>query len=243
MDTLLEVKQLTKKFGGLIAVNDLSFTMKRGEIIGLIGPNGAGKTTAFASIAGFYKPEHGTVIFDGTDITGMRPDKICSLGLTRTFQVVKPFPEITVLENIVIGAYNRTNNYEEALAISNEVLDFMKLNKVREQLAGSLPIASRKRLEIAKALATQPKLILMDEVMAGLRPTETSETIELVKEIRESGISILLVEHVMKVIMSLADQIIVINHGVKIAEGEPQEVVHNQDVIDAYLGEADDAED
>ncbi len=235
--SLLEVRGMTKRFGGLVAVNSLDLTIEPGQILGLIGPNGAGKTTAFATIAGFYKPEEGQIIFDGQDITGLRPDEICRRGLTRTFQVVKPFPEITVMENILVGAYNGTANEEEALAVTEEVIEFMGLENQREQLAGSLPIAGRKRLEIAKALATQPKMILLDEVMAGLRPTETVETIELVQRIREKGVSMLLVEHVMKVIMSLADRIVVIHHGAKIAEGLPEEVVRNQVVIDAYLGE------
>lgn len=238
---LLEVKGLTKRFGGLVAVNALDLVIEPGQIIGLIGPNGAGKTTAFATIAGFYKPEEGQVIFDGKNITGMRPDRICKLGLTRTFQVVKPFPEITVQENILVGAYNAAPNEELALAITEEIIEFMELGNLREQLAGSLPIAGRKRLEIAKAMATQPKMILLDEVMARLRPTETDETIELVRKIQQNGVSILLVEHVMKVIMSLADKIVVVHHGTKIAEGAPQEIVHNQAVIDAYLGEAHDA--
>lgn len=236
--SLLEVKGITKRFGGLLAVNSLDLTIEPGQIMGLIGPNGAGKTTAFATIAGFYKPEEGQVLFDGHNITGMTPDKICKLGLTRTFQVVKPFPEITVFENILIGAYNAAENEEEAMAITEEVIEFMDLQSQREQLAGSLPIAGRKRLEIAKAMATQPKMVLLDEVMAGLRPIETDETIELVRRIRDTGVSILLVEHVMKVIMSLADQIVVVHHGTKIAEGQPEDVVHNQAVIDAYLGEA-----
>jgi len=238
---ILEVKEMTKRFGGLVAVNSLDLTIEPGQILGLIGPNGAGKTTAFAAIAGFYKPEEGNIFFDGHDITGLRPDQICKRGLTRTFQVVKPFPEITVMENVLIGAYNATENEDEAIAVTEEIIDFMDLGKQRDVLAGSLPIAGRKRLEIAKTLATQPKLILLDEVMAGLRPTETVETIELVQRIRQQGVSLLLVEHVMKVIMSLADRIVVIHHGTKIAEGLPEEIVRNQVVIDAYLGEAIDA--
>jgi len=238
---ILEVKGMTKRFGGLVAVNSLDLTIEPGQILGLIGPNGAGKTTAFAAIAGFYKPEEGKIIFDGQDITGLRPDQICKRGLTRTFQVVKPFPEITVMENVLIGAYNATDDEEEAIAVTEEIIEFMGLEKQRDILAGGLPIAGRKRLEIAKTLATQPKLILLDEVMAGLRPTETVETIELVQRIRQQGVSLLLVEHIMKVIMSLADRIVVIHHGTKIAEGLPEEIVRNQVVIDAYLGEAIDA--
>ncbi len=235
--TLLETKNITKRFGGLVAVNDLSLSVEKGEILGMIGPNGAGKTTAFNMISGYYEPNEGQVIFDGNDITGMRPHKICKLGLTRTFQVVKPFPQLSVLDNVIVGAYNRTDDKAIAREKSQEILDFLGMSDMTKQLAGSLSVAGRKRLEIAKVLATEPKMILLDEAMAGLRPKETDEIIELVRQISQQGIALLLVEHVMKVIMSLADRIVVIHHGEKIAEGEPQQVVQDKAVIDAYLGE------
>ena len=234
---LLEVRNITKRFGGLVAVNDLSLSVNQGEILGMIGPNGAGKTTAFNMISGYYKPDEGQIIFNGQNITKRRPDQICKLGLTRTFQVVKPFPQLSVLDNVIVGAYNRTNNKQEAQQKAHETLEFLRMGNMSEQLAGGLSVAGRKRLEIAKVLATGPKMILLYEAMAGLRPKETDEMIELVRQISQQGIALLLVEHVMKVIMSLADRIVVIYQGEKIAEGEPQAVVRNRAVIDAYLGE------
>ena len=234
---LLEVKSITKKFGGLTAVRDLDLEVEPGEILGLIGPNGAGKTTAFNVISGYYKPTEGKVIFGGQDITGLRPDQVCKLGLARTFQVVKPFPMISVLDNVIVGAYNRAGNDKQARKKTMEIMDLLGMTGWADRLAGSLPVGGRKRLEIAKALATEPKIILLDETMAGLRPIETDEMIEVVKRIRDQGVSLLLVEHVMKVIMSLADRIAVVHHGIKIAEGAPQEIVQNRAVIDAYLGE------
>jgi branched-chain amino acid transport system ATP-binding protein len=235
--TLLEVHNITKRFGGLVAVNDLSLSVSKGEILGMIGPNGAGKTTAFNMISGYYEPNEGQVVFDGKVITGLRPHQVCKLGLARTFQVVKPFPQLSVLDNVIVGAYNRTNDTQEARQKALEILTFLGMGKMTEQLAGGLSVAGRKRLEIAKVLATEPKMILLDEAMAGLRPKETDEIIELVRQISQRGIALLLVEHVMKVIMSLADRIVVIHHGEKIAEGEPQKVVQDKAVIDAYLGE------
>lgn len=234
---LLEVQGITKRFGGLVAVNSLSMNLEEGHISALIGPNGAGKTTAFNVIAGFYQPNEGKVLFDGKNITKLRPDQVCKSGLARTFQVVRPFRGISVLENVMIGAYNRTNSDKVARAKAHDVLKFMEMDNLSSQMASGLPIAGRKRLEIARALATEPKLILLDETMAGLRPIETDEIIEVVRNISKQGIAILLVEHVMKVVMSLAENIVVIHHGVKIAEGIPTEIVQNKLVIEAYLGE------
>lgn len=235
--SLLKVQNITKRFGGLVAVHDLSLSVEQGEILGMIGPNGAGKTTAFNMISGYYGPNEGQVFFGGENITGLRPDQICKLGLVRTFQVVKPFPQLSVLDNVMVGAYNRTNEDRIARGKSLEILEFLGMSDMKEQLAGSLSVAGRKRLEIAKVLATDPKMILLDEAMAGLRPKETDIVIELVRKISQQNIALLLVEHVMKVIMSLADRIVVIHHGEMIAEGEPQQVVQDKAVIDAYLGE------
>ena len=236
---LLEVTGITKRFGGLCAVNDLSLSLDKGQILGLIGPNGAGKTTAFNMISGFYKPDEGDITFEGKIITGLRPDIVCKLGLTRTFQVVKPFPQLSVRDNVMVGAYNRTNNRRESRQKAEEIIEFLGMQGVVDMTASSLSVAYRKRLEVAKALATDPKIILLDESMAGLRPIETDHMIDLVRQISKQGIALLLVEHVMRVIMSLAERIVVIHHGEKIAEGEPQEICQDKAVIDAYLGEVE----
>ncbi|MCK5313615.1 MAG: ABC transporter ATP-binding protein [Anaerolineales bacterium] len=236
---LLEVTGITKRFGGLVAVNDLSLSLDKGQILGLIGPNGAGKTTAFNMISGFYKPDEGDITFEGKNIAGLRPDQVCKLGLTRTFQVVKPFPQLSVRDNVMVGAYNRTNNRRESRQKAEEIIEFLGMQDMAEMTAKSLSVAYRKRLEVAKALATDPEIILLDEAMAGLRPTETDHMIDLVRQVSKQGIALLLVEHVMRVIMSLAERIVVIHHGEKIAEGEPQEIVQDKAVIDAYLGEVE----
>jgi branched-chain amino acid transport system ATP-binding protein len=237
--TLLKVQNITKRFGGLVAVRDLSLTVDKGEIVGMIGPNGAGKTTAFNMISGYFKPNEGQVFLKDEIITNLRPDQVCKKGLARTFQVVKPFPHLSVLDNVMVGAYVHTNDRKESRRKAREILGFLGMGAMTEQLAGGLPVGFRKRLEIAKALATEPQMLLLDEAMAGLRPKETDEVIALVRRISQQGVAVLLVEHVMKVIMSLADRIVVIHHGEKIAEGEPQLVVRDPAVIDAYLGEAE----
>lgn len=234
---LLEVQGITKRFGGLVAVHNLSLAVEPGQIMGLIGPNGAGKTTAFNLIAGFYKPDSGQVLFNGRDLTKLRPDQICKLGLTRTFQVVRPFAGISVRDNVMIGAYARTNHAGEARDRADQALEALGMRALADRLASGLPIAVRKRLEIARALATEPKVLLLDEAMAGLRPAETDEVIGMVRRIGERGIAILLVEHVMKVVMSLAERVVVLHHGEQIAAAAPAEIVKNRQVIDAYLGE------
>ena len=237
MKTILEVKNLTKAFGGLLAVNDISFQVKKGEILGLIGPNGSGKTTTFNCINQFFPVTSGDIIFKGKSIIGKKTHQICHLGIGRTFQVVKPLPRMTVLENVTASAFCRVNTIREAKDEALRVLKFCHLADQNHKLAKSLPIAKRKRLEIARALATKPELLLLDETAAGLNPGELDEAIMLIKKVRDNGISILIVEHIMKVIMTISDRIHAINFGQTIAEGAPEEVANNPAVIEAYLGE------
>ena len=234
---ILAVKNLSKAFGGLLAVNDISFYVEEGEILGLIGPNGSGKTTTFNCINQFFPVTSGDIRFKGESILGLKTHQICHLGIGRTFQVVKPLARMTVLENVTASAFCRVNNINDAQEAALRILEFCKLADQNTKLARSLPIAARKRLEIARALATKPKLLLLDETAAGLNPGELDEAIDLIKKIRDTGISILVVEHIMKVIMTISDRIHAINFGQTIAEGTPQEVANNPAVIKAYLGE------
>jgi branched-chain amino acid transport system ATP-binding protein len=234
--SLFETKHLTKSFGGLIAVNDLSFRVEEGEIFGLIGPNGSGKTTVFNLITGFYPITSGDVLYRGERLNGLPTWKICKRGVGRTFQVVKPLRRMTVLDNVVASAFNHTANLREAEMKAMEVLEFCELIKKRDYPAKGLTIGDRKRLEIARALATGPKMLLLDETMAGLTPQEQAEGVVLIRKVRDSGMTIIIVEHIMQVIMNLCDRILCINYGQEIASGLPAEVGNNQAVIEAYLG-------
>lgn len=234
---ILELKSLSKSFGGLRAVDEVSFEVEPGMIFGLIGPNGSGKTTIFNLINHFFPSTSGQIIFDGQDITHLKTYQICHRGIGRTFQVVKPLKRLTVLDNIIAAAYMNTTNYNQARKSAEETLEFCGLSQYANQLARSLPIASRKRLEITRAMATRPKLLLLDETAAGLNPGELDEAIDLIKRIRDSGVTIIIVEHIMKVIMSISDHIHAINYGSTIAEGPPKEVAANPKVVEAYLGE------
>ena len=232
----LEVVGITKSFRGLKALSEVSLTVEPGRIVGLIGPNGAGKTTLFNIISGFMKPDEGSIKFGGRDILGLKPHRICKMGIARTFQIVKPFGQLSVLENVAVGAFNRTGDTAEAEEESQRILEFVDLNKKALDPASSLTTPDRKRLEMARALATKPAVLLLDEVMAGLNPTEKDEVIALVKKIRDAGTSVLIIEHAMRVIMGLCDRIFVIQYGCGIADGDPESIGCNPSVIEAYLG-------
>mgnify|MGYP000369889040 FL=1 len=237
MANILEVRHLGKHFGGLQAVHDLTFNVREREILGLIGPNGAGKTTTFNLIAGFYPPDSGEVRFKGHDITFARADQICKMGICRTFQVARPFSNLTALENAMIGAFCHTANVHEAEEIAMRWLEFTDLAGRKDVLARNLTTIDQRRLELARALSTHPSLLLMDETMAGLTPAEIDVAIGLIAKVRDSGVTVIVVEHVMRAIMSVSERIIVLDGGEKIAEGTPREIAQNETVIRAYLGE------
>lgn len=236
---ILEVVGLYKYFGGLAAVNNLEFYLKEGEILGLIGPNGSGKTTVFNLIAGFLKPDKGKIFFYGKEISGKGPATICQIGVGRTFQIPLPFSRLTVLENVKLARLygsKPARNLKEAEEEADNIIEFIGLKPKRLTISGNLTILDRKRLELGKALATKPKLLLLDEILGGLTPKEIEDAMELIMAIKATGISMIIVEHVMKAIMGISERIIVLNSGIKIAEGTPKEVVSENSVIEAYLG-------
>jgi branched-chain amino acid transport system ATP-binding protein len=234
---ILELTKVRKSFGGIKAVEEFSLSVEEGEILGLIGPNGAGKSTLFNCIAGVFPPTSGEIVFRGEKINNQRPWDLCRKGLARTFQIVKPFATRSVLYNVMVGAFATTDKRAEAERRALEVLRHLHMEDRKDMRAGNLTIADRKRLEIAKALATRPKLLLLDEVMAGLRPTEVDEMVAIIKRLREGGMTIFVIEHIMRAIMALSDRIAVLHFGTKIAEGPPHEMAHDERVVKAYLGE------
>jgi branched-chain amino acid transport system ATP-binding protein len=238
MTAILEIRNVSKFFGGLAANADVSFDVELNAVMGLIGPNGAGKTTLFNCITGYYPPSKGQVLFKGVAMNGLQPDQVCRLGMARTWQKVRPLAKMTVLDNVMVGALCRTHSLRVAREVAREQLRIVGLAQKADMLAGGLPIGERKKLEVARVLATKPELLLLDEVMGGLNPSESEEIIQLILTLKKLGLTQVVIEHDMKAIMRLSDRIVVLNSGEKLAEGAPREVADNPDVITAYLGEA-----
>ncbi len=239
MTLLLQVQGVTKRFGGLQALTQVTFDLPKGQILGLIGPNGAGKTTLFNTINGVYHPEEGRILFQGKDVTNKMPYHLAKMGMARTHQIVRPLNELSVRENVMVGACfgHENQSLNKAAKIADEVLEFVGLYMRADQLAGSLNVAQKKRLEMARALASHPHLLLLDEVLAGLNPSEIDGMIQMVLDIRAQGVTIIMIEHLMKAVMNVSDRILVLDYGTQIAEGSPSEIVSHPKVIEAYLGD------
>jgi branched-chain amino acid transport system ATP-binding protein len=237
MGTILDLRHVSKHFGGLAANSDVTFSIEEGTITGLIGPNGAGKTTLFNCITGFQRPSRGEVLFRGVRVDGLTPDRVCKLGMARTWQKARPLAKMTVLDNVIVGALARTSRVAEAAEIALRALRHVGMQNRADQLAGGLPIGERKKLELARVLATQPRLLLLDEVMGGLNPAEREEIVRVILETKRRGLTQMVIEHDMKTIMRVSDRVVVLNSGEKLAEGSPREVASNPEVVSAYLGE------